>query len=379
MRSSIFILLAMSLLLVAGCSGKRSGGYYQDDGPPRGDSSDRNIDWQSIPDAIPRIEPYSKTGNRSYTALGKQYYPISSAKGFTERGQASWYGKKFHGNKTSSGEPYDMYAMTAAHKTLPLPSYVRVTNVDNNRVVVVRVNDRGPFLHGRIIDVSYAAAKKLGMVATGTANVFIEVVEPGTTSQTAQAVAYPSTVQSTVLSTTAVAGSVGNNGAGVSQAGIARQAIPSKTLEQSEAALQSAVVVQSSGAAALDAVNGVSKQVNSSASGSSGSADSNSNNNKAIYINGVLTPDTGFRTPKDKSSSKPSVPLSNLQVGAFSVPGNAAKMRARVIADGFNNSRVLKVGGLYKVILGPYSSSDLEAARARLQRSGYAVKKFQDN
>ena len=173
---SVMAVLCVALV-VGGCSGKRSGGYYQDDGPPR----DRYTTSQSrtgLPaDATPKVEPLSRTGNRSYKVMGRRYYPLKSAKGFSESGMASWYGKKFHGRQTSSGEVYDMYAMTAAHKTLPLPSYVRVTNLDNQRQVVVRVNDRGPFLHKRIIDLSYSAAKKLGMLGSGTANVRVDIID----------------------------------------------------------------------------------------------------------------------------------------------------------------------------------------------------------
>ena len=131
------------------------------------------MDINSIPDAEPRQEPLSETGNKPYSALGKRYVPMSSARGYRKRGTASWYGKKFHGKRTSSGERYDMYAMTAAHRTLPLPSYVRVTNLRNSKTVIVRVNDRGPFLHNRLIDLSYAAAYKLGIISTGTG--YVEV------------------------------------------------------------------------------------------------------------------------------------------------------------------------------------------------------------
>ena len=122
----------------------------------------------------------SQQGNpSSYVVFGKRYYVLDSAEGFVERGVASWYGVKFHGRKTSSGEVYNMHDMTAAHKTLPLPVYVHVKNLDNGRSTVVRVNDRGPFIPGRIIDLSYAAAKKLGVKGPGTANVEISVVKQG--------------------------------------------------------------------------------------------------------------------------------------------------------------------------------------------------------
>lgn len=155
------------------------------DGLPR-----ESVDVSSVPDAQPKTEPRSRYGNpASYTVHGKRYYTLKTSGGYRERGIASWYGTKFHGRRTSSGEPYDMYAMTAAHKTLPLPTYVRVTNLENQRSVVLRVNDRGPFHTNRIIDLSYAAAWKLGILSKGTG--FVEVLaldprspEPVTTAKT---------------------------------------------------------------------------------------------------------------------------------------------------------------------------------------------------
>lgn len=136
-------------------------------------------DLASIPDAVPREEPRSRYGNpETYVVFGQRYRVQESAKGHVERGLASWYGPGFHNERTSSGEPYDMYAMTAAHKTLPLPTYLQVTNLENGRSVVVRVNDRGPFVRGRIIDLSYTAAWKLDMIKSGTARVEIRTVEP---------------------------------------------------------------------------------------------------------------------------------------------------------------------------------------------------------
>ena len=132
-----------------------------------------------VQDAVPKVEPKSKYGNpASYKVFGKRYYVKNDNEDYEEVGLASWYGTKFHGKRTSSGEPYDMYKMTAAHKTLSLPAYVRVTHLGNNKSVIVRVNDRGPFHQGRIIDLSYAAAHKLGITATGTAKVRVEVIDP---------------------------------------------------------------------------------------------------------------------------------------------------------------------------------------------------------
>jgi rare lipoprotein A len=134
---------------------------------------------ESVPDMVPRYEPRSRNGNPPfYDVMGKRYFVLSSSVGYVERGVASWYGPGFHKVRTSTGEPYDMYAMTAAHKTLPLPAYVRVTNLQNGRSIVVRVNDRGPFVGNRIIDLSYTAASKLDMLRNGTAMVEVRSLEP---------------------------------------------------------------------------------------------------------------------------------------------------------------------------------------------------------
>jgi rare lipoprotein A len=137
----------------------------------------RPVDVSSVPDAVPRDEPRSRYGNpASYEVFGKRYYVMESSRGYHERGIASWYGTKFHGRRTSSGETYDMYTMTAAHKTLPLPTYVEVTNLENGKRTVLKVNDRGPFHDNRIIDLSYAAATKLGIVAKGTGLVEVRAI-----------------------------------------------------------------------------------------------------------------------------------------------------------------------------------------------------------
>jgi rare lipoprotein A len=164
---------------------KKGGGFYQDDGP--GDNPPDNID--AIPDAVPKSEPLHRFANNPYSVLGRDYVPLRARTPYRARGVASWYGRKFHGQKTSSGEPYDMYGMTAAHPTLPIPSYVRVSNPGNGRSVVLRVNDRGPFLHDRVIDLSYSAAWKLGYVGNGSTLVEVESVLPG--QETALAAAPP--------------------------------------------------------------------------------------------------------------------------------------------------------------------------------------------
>ena len=149
----------------------KGGGYYKDDGPGR--KAPANLD--RVPDAVPRVEALNARANDPYTVLGKAYTPMAAGEHYKEHGLASWYGRKFHGRKTSSGEPYDMYAMTAAHATLPIPCYARVTNSNTGQSVVVRVNDRGPFHEGRIIDLSYTAAYKLD-VLKGVTPVEVELV-----------------------------------------------------------------------------------------------------------------------------------------------------------------------------------------------------------
>jgi rare lipoprotein A len=151
--------------------------YYSDDGPPLAVT----IDLDAVPDAVPKHEPLHRFANRPYTVLGRDYVPATSPRPYRERGVASWYGRKFHGQKTSIGEVYDMFAMTAAHPTLPLPSYARVTSVASGKSVVVRVNDRGPFLHGRVMDLSYAAAHRLGIAQKGSGEVEVEAILPSET------------------------------------------------------------------------------------------------------------------------------------------------------------------------------------------------------
>jgi rare lipoprotein A len=165
--------------LMAACSTSQqqpaSSRYTQSqDGAP-----DLAVDVSDVRDAIPRLEPKSRYGNpASYVVFGKRYHTLSSSNGYNKRGIASWYGTKFHGHRTSSGEPYDMYKMSAAHKTLPLPTYARITNLNNNKSVVVKINDRGPFHDNRIVDLSYAAAAKLDILGKGTGLVQVEAIDP---------------------------------------------------------------------------------------------------------------------------------------------------------------------------------------------------------
>lgn len=209
------IAFAVAVLVLAGCAGSPSrtpppqgsvrsepsdvpvppdyvaGGLYKPGVPDGGPEIPPDI--SALPEPVPRAEPRARYGNKSpYSVLGKRYYVLDTAEGYVERGIASWYGTKFHGRVTSSFEPYDMYQFTAAHKTLPLPSFAEVTNLENGRKVIVRVNDRGPFHEGRIIDLSYAAAIKLGIHVRGTGRVEVRAITPdGQSSRTADVVSGP--------------------------------------------------------------------------------------------------------------------------------------------------------------------------------------------
>lgn len=186
---SVAVLVCLMICILTACSstpkraakiapsapslaGGKSGGYYLDDGPADVIPSDLD----KIPDAVPKQEPLHKYANRPYSVQGVSYVPNTKLKMYTKTGKASWYGKKFHGKKTASGEPYDMFAMTAAHPTLPIPSYVKVFNPKNERHVIVRINDRGPFHSNRIIDLSYTAAYRLGFIKQGSTTVKIEQI-----------------------------------------------------------------------------------------------------------------------------------------------------------------------------------------------------------
>lgn len=185
---SLAACVGLSTVFLASCTGNRApqpqpqvnngiSGPYDYNRPHRDGAPWWDVDVSRIPDAVPMPHngPFK---NNPYTVLGKTYYPLNNASAYSVTGTASWYGTKFHGQATANGEQYDLYGMTAAHKTLPLPSYVRVTNLDNGKSVIVRVNDRGPFYSDRVIDLSFAAAKKLGYAETGTAHVKVEGIDP---------------------------------------------------------------------------------------------------------------------------------------------------------------------------------------------------------
>lgn len=176
---NFWLFLTGICLLAGGCTGQRPAvsryAQAQDSAPGQ------LVDVSHVKDAVPQVEPLSRYGNpESYEVFGKRYRPMRNSRGYSERGIASWYGTKFHGHRTSSGESYDMYSMSAAHKTLPLPTYARVTNLKNGKSVIVKVNDRGPFHDNRLIDLSYAAAARLEILGEGTGLVEVAAIDPET-------------------------------------------------------------------------------------------------------------------------------------------------------------------------------------------------------
>ncbi len=173
-KRALILISVLSSLIISACSTTKVV-------PTSGDAApNKQVDVSSVPNAVPKSEPKSRYGNpKSYVVFDKRYYVMESSQGFVEKGIASWYGTKFHGRRTSSGETYDMYAMTAAHKNLPLPTYVKVTNLNNGKHVIVKVNDRGPFHENRIIDLSYTAAIKLDIIKKGTGLVEVRAIQPG--------------------------------------------------------------------------------------------------------------------------------------------------------------------------------------------------------
>jgi rare lipoprotein A len=174
-RGLRYLPLMMATMLLISCAGETTRVEEPQDGP-----STLNLKASDVADATPRAEPRARYGNQSpYEVFGRKYHVLKSSEGYRERGTASWYGSKFHGRRTSSGEPYDMHLATAAHKSLPLPTYAEVTNLDNGRKVIVKINDRGPFKDDRLIDLSYGAALRLDMIAKGTARVEVKAIDVG--------------------------------------------------------------------------------------------------------------------------------------------------------------------------------------------------------
>ena len=305
-------------------AGSGRGGYYLDDGP--GD----NIppDLSSIPDAEPRIEPYAKGSNRPYSVFGKTYVPITdTTTPFKQRGVGSWYGKKFHGQKTSSGELYDMYKMTAAHPTLPLPSYARVTNLKTGAQVIVRINDRGPFHSSRIIDLSYTAALKLGYLGSGSSELEVERILPAEIERMAAA----------RRDGTAIAGTGSNTTVSTAMTAQPESVNLAPSPSQSTIAALDAVPATSSGAAVAATAGGAP----------TGTA--------TVTATGTAALSSGFY----------------LQFGAYSQEANALIARTNLLQSlsGLLTSLdAVPVNGLYRLYAGPYASRAAAQEAAQLIR-----------
>jgi rare lipoprotein A len=298
-------------LPVMPAAGSGRGGYYLDDGP--GDNPPPGL--YDLPDPIVKNELLSKYGNKPYVVFGKTYTPLGGDSSFVQRGVASWYGKKFHGQRTSSGEPYDMYQMSAAHPTLPIPSYARVTSIETGKSVVVRVNDRGPFHSSRIIDVSYTAALKLGLLGKGSHEVEVERLLPEDASRIA---------------------TVRRN----SPAPVALASVP--LAPTADATLVSAPVALSS------------------------SSD----------IVALMAP-TAAVTPAAPAAIPAATPTDGfyLQLGAFSQAANAAEARARVLATGIVSLvEIVQAGSLHRLFGGPFATREDALKAAGTLPAGLAIK-----
>lgn len=300
----------------------KGGAYYLDDGP--GECIPEDLD--AIPDAVPRIEPLHPPALKPYTVMGQQFVPRTELKPYRERGHASWYGRRFHGNPTSIGEPYDMFAMTAAHPTLPIPSYVRVTNLANGRTVVVRVNDRGPFLRGRLIDLSYAAAYKLGYLNSGSASVEVESILP---DEIRLAQAGQPVVASSPASASALA--------------VSRPAVASPPATAMAVSALAPLAVATPGPAPAAALPAASVGERAAAG--------------AAPVPVVSIPDQ--------------IEGAFVQLGAFSTPSNADGLVGRVrseLSHMADRLQLLSDGGRYRLQIGPFASAD--EARSEAGRIG---------
>jgi rare lipoprotein A len=317
----------------------------------------------SVPDAIPRLEPRARYGNPPfYDVFGKRYYVLSSSVGYWERGVASWYGPGFHKERTSTGEPYDMYGMTAAHKTLPLPAYVRVTNLQNGRSVVVRVNDRGPFVGNRIIDLSYTAAAKLDMLRNGTAMVEVRAIDPSmpplppaVTASTIPAVSTsPAASAAPTASTTPAAAPVAAALVIVPLAATPTATTPPATppaaAPPAAAPSTAASLAAAPGAATPPAVPPAITATNAAP--------------EAASASGAAPAAPGFTRP-----------TLFIQAGAFSDPANAERLAQKLRGDNlgkvFVRNDVIAGRKMYRVRIGPVPDvAEFDRVVAALERAG---------
>lgn len=390
-KSKLFLqsLTLFSLVLSAGCSSSSPNGYYENDGPP-GLFQKKILPWGGSEVKL-KVEQPNKWANRPYTVMGKRYYPVTGDKAMNQVGTASWYGKQFHGKKTAIGEIYDMHAMTAAHPTMELPSFAKVTNLENGRSVIVRVNDRGPFLHGRIIDLSYAAAVKLGYQKQGTARVRVERITrrdiaagriPSTTADNAVIVASSARKNTSVPSQTRTASAA------------QRQTQPKSTVRQTQTyqaapepapATAPAPVTQSQAVAANEGA-----PVNETAA-------QNSKYDEQVYVTLSIPVENAETPPAEQAPTQDTmgalitqqetapaqapaevlpvaIPAASsgswsVQIGAYGVQENAkqAAAHAEMMLASVQNAqvRVVDTGKVWKVFSGNFSSKDEASQFAR--------------
>ena len=377
-------LVTLVVLALSACASapSGSGGYYKDDGP--GEKPPANID--QIADAQPKAEPLHRYANRPYQVFGKDYVPLASVQPYRQRGMASWYGRKFHGQRTASGETYDMYAMSAAHTTLPIPSYARVTRVATGRSVIVRINDRGPFHQGRMIDLSYAAALKLGFAQLGSAEVELESIEPGqAVSPTLQA----ATATPPALATIPQAAAATPPGATTTPpAPAATPPAPAPTLQAATTTPPALETTPLAAAATPPAPAPTQQQAATTtppplettplAAAATPPAPAPTQQQAA-----TTTPPDATTTPPGAATTEQALPAREqaaavyVQVGAFSSRANAENLRSR-LEDEFgwlkDTVQVLAIGNLWRLHLGPYRTRDDARSVAERIESQLSVK-----
>ena len=374
-------------------AGSGRGGYYQDDGP--GDNPPANL--LAVPDAEPKLEPLYPGASKPYVVFGKTYTPIGLDAPLKQRGTGSWYGKKFHGQKTSSGERYDMYKMTAAHPTMPLPSYARVTNLANGKQVIVRVNDRGPFHSSRIIDLSYTAALKLGYLGKGSSELEVERLLPDEIARMQRdrlgerAVASNEPVPSTRLATRSVAAPEANLVPVATAAALptlsaaSSAAMPMRTVlpATTSAAPPSPTVVQNAAQNINDAAITPPPAPTIAAAAPEPGAVPRSGS-KLVLSDAELptaptAPTTSVATPSTPSSPEAAAGAYYLQLGAFSQAANAEAVRNRLQDDSAKLAAPLEVvqsGTVYRLFSGPFSSRTDAALAAQKIQDDKQIKPF---
>ncbi len=324
---------------------RKGGGYYLDDGP--GDNPPANLEL--LPDAVPRIEKYASGANRPYNVFGVDYVPDLSGATYRQRGTGSWYGRKFHGQRTSSGEIYDMYAMTAAHPTLPIPCYALVTNLSNGKSVIVRVNDRGPFLHNRIMDLSYAAAYKVGYLSSGSGLIEVEMLQPADIA----AGRIPTTTTGLLLAAS-----------GVPPASTVPSAPSSSSASSSLAGLTIEALTQREGPSLPPTPTIATESLSRSLP-----------LDVPARVDVASTPDLVALPDRQPAAALPEITTGQgfyLQLGAFRVKAGADSFASHVARDidpaVASKLQVSDVAGLYRVRVGPYArKTEADSAAASLR------------